>query len=345
MGIAADEHRRSAARRALIIASTALLGLVLLVLNVLAGSSGMSAGTVARAIFAPSSAEVRARAIVWTMRMPSAIMSLLAGASLGLAGGIMQTILDNPLASPYTLGVSAGAGFGAALSMIFGFGAAGTLSVAMTPICAFVFALLSCIGIYTISARGGFSSSVMVLAGIGMVFFFQALQSIMQFIASPEVLQSIVYWVFGSLQRASWANIPVLASVLAAASIYIGRQTRGLTAMRLGDTKAASLGVDVRSLRRGMLAAVSLITAATVAFVGTIGFIGIVGPHIARLFVGEDQRWFLPMSALSGAAILSVASLMSRTLIPGTIIPIGILTALVGVPFFFVLVWKSHAER
>ena len=309
--------------------------------NLFTGSSGTSPAKMFATIFNPGAADVRVRAIVWDMRMPISIMGVLTGAALGVAGAVMQTILNNPLASPYTLGVSAGAGVGASLVMVLGGGSLVILGRFLVPAAAFVFALAACFSIYIISRAKNFTPSVMVLAGIGMVFFFQAFQSFLQYMASQETLQNITFWTFGSLTKADWVNIPILAIVFGIVFIIFMVNAWKLTAMRLGDNRAKSMGVNVDKLRKRMFVLISILTATAVAFVGTIGFIGIVGPHIARMIVGEDQRFFMPMSCVCGAIILSLASGVSKILVPGAIFPIGIITSLIGVPFYLLLLLRK----
>ncbi|MGI6013596.1 MAG: FecCD family ABC transporter permease [Oscillospiraceae bacterium] len=322
-----------------------LIGLLICVVaftvDVSIGSSNLAIKDVMKAIFQRNQVDALVHNIVWVYRLPTSIMALLVGAALGLAGAAMQTILNNPLASPYTLGISAGAGVGAAIAMLTGLGALAFVGKYLVPISAFVFALLACLGIYVVSRIRNFTSEVMVLTGIGMVFFFQALQSFLQYMASPEALQSIVFWTFGSLNKADWTNIAILLAVCVVVFLAIYRRSWMLTAMKLGDEKAKSLGIDVERLRMVIFVLISLLTATAVAFVGSIGFIGIVGPHIARMLLGEDQRFYLPMSAICGSAILSIASIATKVVVPGAVFPIGILTSLIGVPFFFALIIKK----
>ena len=181
----------------------------------------------------------------------------------------------------------------------------------------------------------------MLLAGIGMNFLFSAAQTLLQYAASAEELQTAMFWLFGSLNRSKWEDLAILFPVIVVCFIYIYRNSWKLTAMQLGDAKAKTLGIPVEKLRMRMFIVISLLTATAVAFVGTIGFIGLVGPHIARMLVGEDQRYFIPMSCTCGALILSAAGLAARTIVPGTILPIGVLTSLLGVPFFFLLILKK----
>jgi iron complex transport system permease protein len=280
-------------------------------------------------------------AIIWNIRLPVAVIAMLVGACLGLSGVIMQTILNNPLASSYTLGVSAGAGFGAALVILVGSALPVPEDYAI-PLNAFLFAGLASFGVYAIGRARGATPEILVLAGIAMLFLFQALLALLQFMASPEALQSIVFWLFGSLQKATWAKAALIALVLAATTPLLVRDLWQLTALKLGDERAAGLGVKVGALRLRAFVVISILTGVAVAFVGTIGFIGLVAPHVARIFLGEDQRALLPGSALLGALTLSLASVASKLILPGAIFPIGIVTALIGVPFF---IWLIIANR
>ena len=283
-------------------------------------------------------------AIVWSLRLPIALMAAVVGAALGISGAVMQTILNNPLASSYTLGISAGAGFGAALAILFG-AALPLPQVWAVPIAAFVFAGIACGIVGGIGQLRGATPELLVLAGIACLFLFQALLSLLQFLASPEALQQIVFWLFGSLSRATPAKVGIVAAVLAVVLPMLLLDAWRLTALRLGDERARALGVRVDRLRLRCFVAVSVLTGSAVAFVGTIGFIGLVAPHIARMLVGEDQRHLLPASALFGALLLSAASVTSKLILPGTVFPIGIVTALIGVPFFTWLILAPGRVR
>lgn len=335
------EYRAYSGRKTALLIIGIAVCLLNFVLDIIIGSSSIPLGDVLNALFRPGTADALTKTIAWNLRLPTAMMGLLVGAALGLSGATMQTILNNPLASPYTLGISAGAGVGASIAMLTGLGSLAVFGSFMVPVSAFLFALLACMGIYFISRLKSFTSEIMVLTGIGMVFFFQAVQSFMQYLASPEALQAIVFWTFGSLTKANWTNIPILAVALVVMFCLIYSRSWQLTAMKLGDEKAKVLGVDVEHLRMLMFVFISLLTATAVAFVGSIGFIGIVGPHIARILVGEDQRYYLPMSAVCGAAILTLASVATKVVVPGAVFPIGILTSIIGVPFFFALIIRK----
>jgi iron complex transport system permease protein len=327
-------------RRALVLVVGCLCLLISLVLDVATGPAFLPVGAVARSVFGLAQ-DRTVDAIVWSIRLPIAFVALVVGAALGLSGAIMQTILNNPLASSYTLGVSAGAGFGAAFVIVLGV-AIPVPEAYGIPLMAFLFAGIACVGVYGIGQARDSSPEMLLLAGIALLFLFQALLALLQFIASPEALQQIVFWLFGSLQKASWSKLWIIATVLVACIPVLLADVWRLTALKLGDERARGLGVDVRRLRLRSFALISALTGVAVAFVGTIGFVGLVAPHIARILVGEDQRSFLPASALYGALLLSLASIASKTVLPGAIVPIGIVTSLIGVPFFLWLILRNR---
>jgi iron complex transport system permease protein len=185
---------------------------------------------------------------------------------------------------------------------------------------------------------------MLVLLGIALVFSCNALVALLQLVATEDILQQIEFWSLGSVARANWQKIGILAAVMACAAPFSLAAAKRMTALRLGEERARSFGINVRRLRLLSLVRISLMSATAVAFVGTIGFVGLVGPHIARLLVGEDQRFLLPTSALAGALLLSLASVASKIILPGVIIPVGIVTTLVGVPIFVVLVFSRGRQ-
>jgi iron complex transport system permease protein len=188
------------------------------------------------------------------------------------------------------------------------------------------------------------TSETIVLLGIALVFTFNALLALVQFFATEQAVAAVVFWTMGSLTKATWPKLGVICLVILVTLPIFARRAWAMTALRLGDEKAASFGINVRKLRLQTLIMVSLLAAFPVAFVGTIGFIGLVGPHIARMLIGEDQRFFLPASLLTGALILSASSVVSKTLIPGAIFPIGVVTSLIGVPFFISLILGGRKQ-
>ncbi len=333
-------HRRSERRRVGV--GLGLLAFVLIgfVLDIATGPAMLPVQDVLTTLLDPGSADDTTVAIVWTLRLPMALMALVVGVALGASGAGMQTLLDNPLASPYTLGIAAAAGFGASLCIHTG--GWGLNPVFAVPASAFLLACLASAVIYGIGSLKGLEADTMVLAGIALLFLFHSLQSLLQFLASPEVGQQIVFWLFGSLAKSTWTSVAVTTATCAAALPLLMRSAWRMTALRLGEQQARALGVDVSHLRFTGFALISLVTATAISFVGTIGFIGLVAPHIARLLVGEDQRFLLPLSGVVGALMLSAASVVSKMVLPGALLPVGIVTALIGVPFFLHLILSRH---
>lgn len=341
---AGARYRRRALNKTLFALAMAGLLVAAVSLDVAVGPGAFSPATVLSALWAPDTVSRKLAIIVWDVRLPTALMAVLVGAMLGTAGALMQTILRNPLADPFTLGISSAASFGAALAIAVGVGlwpAGGPFFITAN---AFLFALATSVLLFAFTRLRGVTVETFILVGIALLFTFNALLALVQYQASESQLQQIVFWMMGSLGRATWPRIGVCAAMVAVALPYV--LTRGwmLTALTLGDDRAANLGVPVSRLRLEMLAVISLLAATAVSFVGTIGFIGLVGPHIARLLVGEDQRHFLPVSAAASGVLLSLASTVSKAVTPGVIYPIGIITALIGVPFFLALVLSIRKE-
>lgn len=306
------------------------------------GPSGLPLRELLQTLLEPAAADPTTRVIVWDIRLPYALMAMAVGMALGLAGAEMQTILNNPLASPFTLGLSSAAAFGASLVIVLDLGLPGLPTEWMVAANAFLFALLSAMMLHGVAKWGQMDASGVVLFGIALVFSFNALVSLVQFVASAEALQGLVFWTMGSLSRATWTKLGALLLVFACLLPLSMRDSWRLTAIRLGEDRAASFGVDVRKVRLRALVRISFLSALAVSFVGTIGFIGLVAPHIARGMFGEDHRFYLPGSALVGGVILSLASIASKNIVPGIIIPVGIVTSLVGIPFFLAVVFRRQ---
>jgi iron complex transport system permease protein len=334
-------YRRLVVRRIAIVGVLALLCVLAFLLDLVTGPSALTPAQVLGGLWSPEGLSPPQLAIIWQVRLPYALMAVLVGAALALAGAEMQTILNNPLASPFTLGVSSAASFGAALAIVLGFSLPWVPAEWMTPLNAFVFAFGSVLLLQTLASRRSGGVETVVLLGIALVFAFNALVALVQFIASQEALQQLVFWSLGSLSRATWKHVAVLAVVLVLVTPFSLLAAGRLTSLRLGEDRARSFGVDVTRLRFWTLLRVSLLAATSVAFAGTIGFIGLVAPHMARLLLGEDHRFLLPASLLCGALVMSLASIASKTLVPGALMPVGIVTAIVGVPVFLVLIFRK----
>ena len=348
LSLDADEvlaaYRRLVARRVMIVAILAVLCVAAFLLDLVTGPSALTAAQVIGGLFSPDSLTPPQHAIIWQVRLPYALMAVLVGAALSLAGAEMQTILNNPLASPFTLGVSSAASFGAALAIVMGVSLPFVPASWMVPINAFVFAFGSVLLLQLMARRRGAGVETVVLLGIALVFAFNALVALVQFVSSQEALQQLVFWSMGSLSRATWDHVLMLAIVLAVVIPFSMMAAGRLTSLRLGEDRARSFGVDVGRLRFLTLLRVSVLAATSVAFAGTIGFIGLVGPHMARLLLGEDHRFLLPASLLCGSLVMSLASVASKTLVPGALMPVGIVTAIVGVPVFLFLIFRKPSR-
>lgn len=315
--------------------------IIALLFDLFIGSSGMTLQDIIIALINGPGAKTIESSIIWNIRLPMTLVCLTVGASLGLAGTQMQTILANPLASPYTLGVSSAAGFGAAIAFISGFPFK-NMSWVNAPFMAFMMTLAGTMAIYFLGKRKGMRAQSMVLFGIVTHFFFQALLSLVQFRSTPEVAGQIVYWMFGSLLKATWTGVFVSGGIFFLCALLLSRYAWKLTALSAGEERAKSLGINTDRVRLHVFLISSLLTAGAVAFVGTIGFIGLVAPHFARYFAGEDQRYLAPMASLFGVLLIAFASILAKLIIPGIIIPIGIVTSLVGVPFLVFLIIKKN---
>jgi len=283
--------------------------------------------------------------IVRDVRLPMALMAIVIGASLGIGGCEVQTILRNPIASPYTLGITNAATFGAALGLILHNNFLGVPDALTITVNAFFFALLASALVYIFSRMRGSGSHTIILFGMAQNFMFNALTMVLQYISDDEDLKSLVFWSMGSLLKSTWTKFYIVAAVLCVGAFVFYRHSWKLTAMALDDTKAQSLGVNTHRMRRLVILFSSMLTAVSVCFVGTIGFVGMVAPHIARQVTGEDQRFFMPMSALIGSVVVSLSFAVSKLVIPGVVLPIGLVTSIIGIPFFLVIIFRQMRYR
>lgn len=336
-----QHYRRQSRRKILAIVALTIAALVAFAIATIVGPIDLSLSELWNGLFNPDGVDETTRTVLWNLRLPAAVMAVLIGASLSLSGAHMQTILDNPLAEPFTLGISAAAAFGGAASIVLGWTVLANPQFNLAAV-AWVTSLVAVFVVAGAAVWRGASAESMILLGIALVFLFQALLSLMQYRATTEALQQIVFWTMGSLQRATWTSNAIILGSLAIAIPFTIFNSWKLTALRLGDDRAAALGINVQRLRVSTLVVSSLLAASAVAFAGVIGFIGLVGPHVARMLVGEDQRYFAPASMAAGALLLAAAHAVSITIVPGVAVPIGIITSLVGVPFFLVLIFARR---
>jgi iron complex transport system permease protein len=280
--------------------------------------------------------------VVWNLRMPPIIMGILAGIGLAIAGTTMQGVVRNPLASPYTLGIASAAGFGAALAIILGTGFVTGKYLIIAN--AFIFAMLSAFTIYGLSRHKGATPETMILAGIALMYLFTAMTGILQYFSEEKAVAEVVFWMFGSLGRASWDKLLIVFIMLAFCIPLLMLKSWDLNTLGAGDESAKSLGVNVDLTRVICFLIASFITAGIICFTGTIGFIGLVAPHICRMVIGGDNRYLIPASGLFGAVLLLGADTIARNIIAPIILPVGMVTAFMGVPLFLYLILRRKRE-
>ncbi|MBD3296098.1 MAG: iron chelate uptake ABC transporter family permease subunit [Candidatus Omnitrophica bacterium] len=275
-------------------------------------------------------------AVIWKIRVPRIITALLAGFGLALAGAQMQAILRNPLASPFTLGVSAGAGFGASLAVLTGISFTGGRYFLIGN--AFLFSLIPAFVIFFLSRIKRAGPGIMILAGIALAYIFSSGSTLISYFSQAEDLKALSLWIMGDIGKTTWSDLGPLSLIMGLASFLLIRQSRALNVMNAGDETAKGLGVDVERTRVLVMALSSLITASVICFTGIIGFVGLVSPHITRMFIGADNRFLVPASGLFGAVFLLGADIISMKIIEPAVLPAGIITALLGGPVFFLLI-------
>jgi len=278
----------------------------------------------------------------WELRLPVIMMALLVGIALAMAGTGMQAILNNPLASPYTLGISSAAGFGAALAIVFGANSLPGLFDFIISASAFLFSCIAFGFIYVVAKIKNGSFGVMLFAGIALMYLFSSLLALIQYFAPEEVLQQIVFWMFGSFASATWPKVGIVAVLVFFSGAVLAKNAWKLTALKFGDDLALGMGIDTRRLRTTTMVCTSLLTASAVCFCGVIGFVGLVAPHWARMLLGEDHRFLFPGSCLIGGIVLILADTIGKTVIAPYVLPVGIVTSFIGAPFFLFLVMKSR---
>ena len=295
--------------------------------------------------FFPGFFEVSANVtqIVWNIRLPRIIGAVVAGLGFGACGAVMQAVLMNPLASPFTLGISAGAQFGVAVAAVTGLGILGGPYLLIGN--AFFFAMLCSGFIIALSLIKGASSETLILAGIAVNYFFTAMSQLFKYFATDEQLRAMVGWGMGDLSAFSWSRFPLILGILVVCIPILMLKAKDLNIMTTGDETAKSLGLNANRLRLITMTTASLLIGAIVCFTGTIGFIGLVSPHMARIIIGVDHKLLIPTSSIIGALVLLCADAVGLNVIGPTIIPTGIMTSLLGVPFFLWLILKGKRRE
>ncbi len=281
--------------------------------------------------------------IIWEWRLPRALTGLIAGAGLGIAGAVMQCILRNPLADPYTTGISSGASLGASIAI--GLGISFVSGVYGTVITAFVFSLIPMAIIMAVSKMKGATPTTMIMAGIAVMYIFNACTMMIKLWVDPDKLEEIYRWSVGTIDGAKWDHVYVMFVVVFVGYIVVQLLSRRLNVLSTGDESSRSIGVNANQLRMLCMFIVSMVTAGVVSFTGLIGFIGLVSPHIVRLVIGSDNRFLIPASGAFGAALLILSDTVGRTLIEGTVIQVGVITAFIGGPMFLYLIIRQKKEE
>ncbi|MGE3621332.1 MAG: FecCD family ABC transporter permease [Acidimicrobiia bacterium] len=281
-------------------------------------------------------------AALWNIRFPRLVLGLLVGAALGTSGAVMQGIFGNPLAEPAVIGVSSGAGVGACAVIVFGWTFAGAMTI---PVAAFATALVTTVLVYVLARRGGRTEVVtLVLMGIAVNAVCGGIIAYLVFLGDTAAREQIVFWQLGSLNGSRWEQVRVVAPLFVAGTAGALALSRRLDLLALGERAARHLGVDVERLRLTAIVLTTLLVASAVAFAGIIAFVGLVVPHLVRMAIGPSHRTLVPASALGGALVLSVADVVARTAVDYADLPIGMLTAVVGGPFFFWLLMRTRAR-
>lgn len=290
----------------------------------------------------------QAKTILFDIRLPRICLAILIGAILAISGAVMQGLFRNPLAAPSLIGVSSGASVGASVVIVL----AGAwlqsntaLGLSLVAVGAFIGSFLVTVLVYRLSTSAlGTSVTTMLLAGIAVSALAGAVSGLLSYYADNEMLRQISIWQMGNLSTANWQRVLVLAVVAILVLSLFPRESKSLNALLLGESEARHLGIDVQQVKRKLILLTTLGIGTAVAIGGMIGFVGLIVPHIVRLLIGPDHRWLLPASALAGGVLLLLADTIARIIIAPTELPTGILTAILGAPFFIMLLVQQRRE-
>lgn len=339
---------RSSSRHALVLGGATLVLVAALLVGVLVGPAGLTARGVLLELLGrlplvevDSGFTLRQQVILWEIRIPRVVLGSIVGATLAIAGATYQGVFRNPLADPYLLGVSSGAGLGATLAIVVG----GAAATAMVPPAAFAGGMLAVLATYTLgrSVGGGRTEVVIILAGVAVAAFASAIQTFfMQ--RHDDTLRQVYSWMLGRLATSGWADVTRILPYVTVSIVVVFLFRRVLDVMAVGDVEAATLGIAPARVRLVLISVATLGTAAVVSVSGLIGFVGIVIPHAVRMVIGPGHRLLLPMSLLIGAAFLVLADVVARTAMSPGELPIGVVTAAIGAPFFLFVLRRSRGQ-
>ena len=282
--------------------------------------------------------------IVCNTRMPKVVVGIVAGVGLTVSGATMQSVMKNPLADPYTTGISSAAVFGVTIAMVLGISFADMSGQYAIVFNAFVFGMIPALVVMLVSKMNSISPSTLILAGIAISYFFGALDTLVMTMATPEDMKSAFLWQIGSLDHLTWNDLPIMLVVVSAGAVIMSFLSKKLNILSSGDESATSLGLNVTNYRLMCLILLSLMTASVISFTGIIGFVGLVVPHICRIILGSDNKFILPACAVLGPIMILTADIIGKTISPMGDLPMGIVMSFIGGPLFLLLVLKQRRE-
>ncbi|MDD3585994.1 MAG: iron ABC transporter permease [Thermoguttaceae bacterium] len=347
-----EKYRRYVGWKLFIIITSIVLVPILLCVSVSLGVVRISVCEIVSTLLGMNSESVQA-SIILQSRLPQALIALLAGAGLSITGTAMQAVLRNPLSSPFTLGISSAAAFGAACVVVFGGGKVVWLDNTIMKLGlpygsiafgAFVCSVLTAGLILLLAGKKHIKAETIILTGVALSAFYGAGIMLLQYIAEEQQLAAMVYWTFGDTQRGTWSMIYILAILVPAFSIWYCLQGWNYNAMSLGEESARGLGVSVRRVRGMTMFLASLLTAILVASLGIIGFVGLVVPHLCRLLIGSDNRFVLPLAFFLGGNLLLISDTTARLVLSPRLMPVSILTAFIGAPIFLLMLLRRSGS-
>lgn len=324
-----------------------ILTVAIALVAIASGSSGLSIGEVIRTLLGQG--QEKSKIIVFNLRLPRTVTAIVAGLGLAVVGCVMQSVLQNPLASSSTLGVSQGAAFGAAFAIIVldsgmqsqTLDGVAIMNPYVTSLCAFICSMLTTMVVLGLSRLRKVTPQTLILSGVAISSLFSGGTTLLQYFADDVKVAAVVFWTFGSLGSTSWREIAIMAVVVAFALVYFMFNRWNYNALQSGEATAKGLGVNTDRLLLGSMLVCSLTSSVIVSYIGIINFIGLVAPHLMRRFIGSDYRYLLPASALMGSCLLLLSDTVARLAVQPIILPIGAITSFLGAPLFLYMIFKG----
>lgn len=346
-----NQYEKRRKRQIVIIVLMILLLFISLLMSVVIGTADISLRELIKysiAYFSDldsiGSEEIRSLKIIFLLRVPRVILGIFAGIGLSVSGTVMQSITRNPLVSPFTVGISSAAAFGASIAIVLGIGIKPDTPMGIV-LNAFLMSLMCAFIVYGIASRIGMSAEALILTGVGLSYLFSALTATLQFVADENQLSQAIQWTFGSFNGANWTQVIIVGAFVTFGFIILYRYSWVLNGMSSSsDEFVKGVGINPKKVRSRLGIVTVVITSVIISFTGVIGFIGLVSPHISRMIIGNDHRYLLPLSGLVGGVLLLLSDTVGRSIISPIIIPVGIIVSYVGVPLFIHLISKGRKE-